>query len=148
MNTVAFMEKQFNIGSTTIEFHALILFPCFVIILLLLIISWKMSTEEHVSAAYAIPRLPMPKLSESLHNLELYFDSLQYWFDACGVTNDAKKFSTIMAQIPMSDLSEIKTEMGDVPSTSKYEFIFLLLNGGPRQMKKFDCGVFKINNAN
>lgn len=132
------MGEQIYIKTTSIEFDVN-LFLYFVILLLLAIILKKISSEENISAAFAISRLPMPKLSESLHNLELYFDSLQYWFDACGVTSDAKKFSTIMAQIPIGDLSEIKTEMGDVPNLAKYEFIkpILVAYFSDAQQKRF-----------
>lgn len=79
--------------------------------------------NQNVDAASAIPRIPMPRLSDSGQDLELYFTSLQFWFDACGVTNDAKKYSVVMAQIPLRELAQVQSELGAVPAHDKYEYI-------------------------
>lgn len=55
----------------------------------------------------AVTTMPMPRLSEKLHNVELYFISLEYWFKASAVTNDVKRFNSVMVPIPLNDLGTI-----------------------------------------
>lgn len=38
-----------------------------------------------INAASAIPRLSMPQFTDLLQNLELYFVTLEYWFDGCSI---------------------------------------------------------------
>lgn len=85
------------------------------------------------------PRIPMPKLSESLRNLKVYFTSLGFWFDACGVTSDLKRYSAVMAQIPISELTELLEEIGEIPSTGKYEYIkpFIIARFSASRQKRF-----------
>jgi len=76
-----------------------------------------------VNANATIPRMPMPKLTDGLHNVQIYFTSLEFWFEASNVTADNRKYCSIMAQIPLNDLGSIQTEIGPVPVNEKYEFI-------------------------
>lgn len=92
-----------------------------------------------VNAAATIPRVKMPELKDSLHNMELYFESLGYWFEACSVTSDVKRFNAVMAQIPLNDLGTIKTEIGVVPAVGKYDHIkpFIIAHFSDSQQKRF-----------
>lgn len=92
-----------------------------------------------VNAAATIPRVKMPQLAESLHNLELYFTSLNYWFAASAVTSDEKRFNAVMAQIPLNDLGAIQTEIGVVPNVGKYDYIkpFIIAHFSDSQQKRF-----------
>lgn len=90
-------------------------------------------------AATTIPRMPMPRLCEGLHNVELYFISLEYWFEASSVTSDTKRFNSVMAQIPLNDLGTIQTEIGIVPQERKYEHIkpIIIAHFSDSQQKRF-----------
>lgn len=80
--------------------------------------------EPHnVNANATIPRMPMPKLIDSLHNVQIYFISLEFWFEASNVTVDNKKYCSVMAQIPLNDLCAIQTEIGTIPVDDKYNHI-------------------------
>lgn len=95
--------------------------------------------EAQLQVVTTIPRMPMPRLSENLHNVELYFISLEYWFEASAVINDVKRFNAVMAQIPLNDLGTIQTEIGVVPKNGKYQHIKPIIIGhfSDSQQKRF-----------
>lgn len=95
--------------------------------------------QAEILAATTIPRMPMPRLSEGLHNVELYFISLEYWFEASSVTSDGKRFNAVMAQIPLNDLGTIQTEIGTIPPEGKYEHIkpIIIAHFSDSQQKRF-----------
>lgn len=102
--------------------------------------------QAEVDAATTIPRMPMPRLCESLHNVELYFISLEYWFEASSVTSDKKKFNAVMAQIPLNDLGTIQTEIGTVPAEDKYLHVkpIIIEHFSDSQQKRFREAISEV----
>ncbi len=74
-----------------------------------------------VAGTSAYPRIPIPIMTEN--GIDAYFMSLDYWFLASGVTNDARKFNTVMAQVPPAKLMELKPIIEAAPNELKYEYI-------------------------
>lgn len=66
----------------------------------------------------AYPKLPIPLMTDT--GIENYFMSLEYWFLACGVTNDTRQFHTVMAQVPPSKLPELKSVLEELPNDNQY----------------------------
>lgn len=93
--------------------------------------------EIHAASSY--PRLPMPKFCDALTNLEIYFESLGYWFAACGVTSDERKYNTVMAQVPINSLAEIRAEIGTLPAAGKFEHVrpIIIAYFSESQQKRF-----------
>lgn len=77
--------------------------------------------DARILAGSAYPRLPIPTLTET--GIDAYFMSLEYWFLASGVTNDSRKFNTVMAQVPPTKLIELRPIINAVPIQGKYEYI-------------------------
>lgn len=77
--------------------------------------------DARIHAGSAYPRLPIPTMTES--GIDAYFMSLEYWFLASGVTNDARKFNTVMAQVPPAKLIELRPIINATPNEGKYEYI-------------------------
>ncbi|XP_058448632.1 uncharacterized protein LOC131428602 [Malaya genurostris] len=70
------------------------------------------------------PRLPPPNMSES--NIESYFMSLEFWFAATGIggaVHDTRKFNIVMAQVPPSKLTELRSIIDGVPTSEKYTYV-------------------------
>lgn len=67
------------------------------------------------------PKIPLPVLSEG--NIEAFFYSIEFWFEASGITSDTKKFNIICATLPPNKLMEMKTIIDAVPSAKKYDYI-------------------------
>lgn len=76
---------------------------------------------EIAAGTSAYPRLPIPTMTES--GIDAYFFSLDYWFLASGVTNDSRKFNTVLAQVPPAKLLELKPIIDAAPENGKYEYI-------------------------
>lgn len=72
-------------------------------------------------AASAFPRIQPPTYSEQ--NIEAYFTSLSYWFQASGITSDDRKYYTALAQVPPNRIHELKTVIDETPANGKYEYI-------------------------
>lgn len=81
--------------------------------------------ENEINANSSYPRLPIPPLTENA--VEAYFMSLEFWFAASGVTNDLRKFNTVMAQVPPTKLLELTAILNEAPAVGKYEYIKLQL---------------------
>lgn len=75
--------------------------------------------DINVTSAY--PRLPIPPLTENA--VEAYFMSLDFWFAASGVTNDLRKYNTVMAQVPPTKLLELTEIVRATPANGKYDYI-------------------------
>lgn len=82
-------------------------------------------SHTEIMANSIFPRIPLPTLVEGA--IEAYFMSLEFWFAASGVTNDIRKYNTVMAQIPPNKLMELIKIIENVPSTGKYEYVKLEL---------------------
>lgn len=67
------------------------------------------------------PRLPLPTMTED--NIEAYFYSLDFWFDASSVTNDARKFNIVLASVPPTKLMELRPIIDGQPANAKYKYI-------------------------
>lgn len=74
-----------------------------------------------VNANSVYPRIPLPTLVEGA--ADAYFLSMEFWFAASGVTNDTRKFNTVLAQVPPTKLQELSTIISATPAASKYEYI-------------------------
>lgn len=74
---------------------------------------------ETVSA----PRLNPPSMTDS--NIESYFMSLEFWFAASGIAtqHDGRRYNIVMAQVPVSKLTELKAIIDAVPEVGKYTYI-------------------------
>lgn len=77
--------------------------------------------DARIIAGSAYPRLPIPIMTES--GIDAYFMSLEYWFLASGITNDGRKFNTVMAQVQPTKLMELRPIIDAVPNDGKYEYI-------------------------
>lgn len=75
--------------------------------------------EIHANSVY--PRIPLPTLVDGA--AEAYFMSLEFWFAASGVTSDARKYCTVLAQVPSTKLQELSTIITAAPVNGKYEYI-------------------------
>lgn len=78
-------------------------------------------SAQVIAGTSAYPRLPIPTMSDT--GIDAYFMSLDYWFLASGVTNDFRKFNTVMAQVPPAKLIELRPIIDAVPNEGKYEYI-------------------------
>ncbi|XP_039949810.1 uncharacterized protein LOC126766014 [Bactrocera neohumeralis] len=67
------------------------------------------------------PRIPLPLMSED--NIEAYFYSLDFWFEASGVTTDSAKFNIVAASIPQVKLMELRSIIDAAPTSARYQFI-------------------------
>lgn len=74
-----------------------------------------------VNANSVYPRIPLPSLVEGA--TEAYFMSLEFWFEASGVTSDARRYCTVLAQVPPTKLQELSTTIAAAPERNKYEYI-------------------------
>ncbi|XP_058837876.1 uncharacterized protein LOC131693765 [Topomyia yanbarensis] len=74
-----------------------------------------------------LPRLSLPVMTQS--NIESYFMSLEFWFAASGIGNahDTKKYNIVMAQVPPSKLTELRSIIEAVPPANKYVYIKMKL---------------------
>lgn len=82
--------------------------------------SLLVSGENHSSTPIT-PRIPLPTMSEE--NIEAYFYSLQFWFQASNVTTDAAKANIVLASIPPRKLMELRTVIDAAPAANKYHYI-------------------------
>lgn len=69
----------------------------------------------------ATPRLPLPTMSEA--NIDGYFLSLEFWFQASNVIDDNQKYVIVMSQIPPHKLIDLRTVIDNAPPISKYHYI-------------------------
>lgn len=81
----------------------------------------KGKDKTEIAGTSAYPRIPIPSMTEA--GIENYFASMEYWFLASGVTNDARKFHTIMAQVPPSKLPELRVILEKLPDDKQYDYI-------------------------
>lgn len=81
--------------------------------------------EAAINANSVYPRIPLPTLIEG--SVDAYFLSLEFWFAASGVTNDTRKFNTVLAQVPPTKLLELSTIITAAPANEKYAYIKLAL---------------------
>ncbi|XP_039969969.1 uncharacterized protein LOC120781815 [Bactrocera tryoni] len=56
-------------------------------------------------------------------NIEVYFYSLDFWFEASGVTTDSAKFNIVAASIPQVKLMELRSIIDAAPTSAQYQFI-------------------------
>lgn len=77
--------------------------------------------EREVNAASVYPRIPLPTLIEGA--VDAYFMSMEFWFAASGVTNDTRKFNTVLAQVPPTKLLELAAIITAAPANEKYAYI-------------------------
>lgn len=78
-----------------------------------------------INANSVYPRIPLPTLIEG--SVDAYFLSMEFWFAASGVTNDTRKFNTVLAQVPPTKLLELSAIITAAPANEKYEYIKLAL---------------------
>lgn len=76
---------------------------------------------ENATTQHFVPRLPLPQMRED--NIEAYFYSLNFWFDAAGIVADITKFNIVLASVPPSKLMELRTIVDAAPRTNKYGYI-------------------------
>lgn len=76
---------------------------------------------ELAAVTSAYPRIPLPPMLEG--NIEAYFMSMDFWFKASGVTNDSRRYNTVMAQIPPTKLMELRPIIDALPNLNRYEYI-------------------------
>lgn len=55
--------------------------------------------------------------------VEAYFMSMEFWFAASGVTDDNRKYTTVMAQVPPSKLLELRPIIDALPNLNRYVYI-------------------------
>lgn len=67
------------------------------------------------------PRLPLPVMSED--NIEAYFYSLDFWFEASSISNDSRKFNIVLASVPPTKLMELRPTIEAAPLEAKYQYI-------------------------
>ncbi|XP_049308576.1 uncharacterized protein LOC125777511 [Bactrocera dorsalis] len=84
-------------------------------------VSGGSSGVEYFSTQNVSPRLPLPSMSED--NIEAYFYSLGFWFEASRVFDDSVKFNIVLASVPPAKLIEMRTIIDDTPLTDKYGYI-------------------------
>lgn len=68
-----------------------------------------------------MPRLPLPTMSEA--NIDGYFLSLEFWFEASNIRDDMQKYYIVMSQLPPHKMVELKRMIEDVPPAAKYQYI-------------------------
>lgn len=66
-------------------------------------------------------RLPMPAVVNT--NIEAWFNSMEYWFDASGITADRQRAATICAAIDPNALAQLTEILLEQPEVGKYEFV-------------------------
>lgn len=66
-------------------------------------------------------RLPIPSLQQD--NIELWFIQLDHWFTINRITSDPTKFSTTIASLPSSLVSQVFDVVSNPPATCKFETI-------------------------
>ncbi|XP_017475255.1 PREDICTED: uncharacterized protein LOC108365669 [Rhagoletis zephyria] len=76
---------------------------------------------EASMAGASIPRIPLPVMSEE--NIEAYFYSLDFWFEASSISTDSAKFSIVAASIPQIKLMELRSIIDAAPMSGRYEYI-------------------------
>ncbi|XP_049310018.1 uncharacterized protein LOC125777901 [Bactrocera dorsalis] len=84
-------------------------------------VSGGSSGVEYISTQNVSPRLPLPSMSED--NIEAYFYSLGFWFEASRVFDDSVKFNIVLASVPPAKLIEMRNIIDDTPLTDKYGYI-------------------------
>ncbi|XP_053968816.1 uncharacterized protein LOC128870240 [Anastrepha ludens] len=77
--------------------------------------------EEFNKSSTTFPLIPLPSMSGD--NIEAYFYSLNFWFEASGVTTDAAKFNIVAASIPQAKLMELRSIIDAAPATGRYKYI-------------------------
>lgn len=77
--------------------------------------------QQEINAVGAYPRLPIPQLTEV--NIDAYFMSIEFWFRASGITDDTRKYYTVMSQITPTRLIELRGIIDAVPNAGKYQYI-------------------------
>lgn len=80
------------------------------------------NNDAHVDAANSatIPRIPLPTLTDT--TIDVYFMSLEFWFEASNVKSDSRKYNTVMASVPPSKLTELRAIIEACPANGKYEY--------------------------
>lgn len=76
--------------------------------------------QVNVARSATIPRIPLPTMTDT--SIDMYFMSLEFWFAASSVTSDKQKYNTVMAQVPPSKLTELRTIIEACPNVGKYEY--------------------------
>lgn len=66
-------------------------------------------------------RLPMPAVVNT--NIEAWFNSMEYWFDASGIMADRQRAATICAAIDPNALAQLTDILLEQPDIGKYEFV-------------------------
>lgn len=77
--------------------------------------------EVEINANSVYPRIPLPALIEGA--VDAYFLSMEFWFAASGITNDTRKFNTVLAQVPPTKLLELNAIIAAAPPNEKYAYI-------------------------
>lgn len=77
--------------------------------------------DGEINANSVYPRIPLPTLIEGA--VDAYFFSMEFWFAASGVTNDTRKFNTVLVQVPPTKLLELNAIIAAAPANDKYAYI-------------------------
>lgn len=69
------------------------------------------------------PRINPPSMTDT--NIETYFMSLEFWFSASGISAlyDTRRYNIVMAQVPPSKLTELRSIIDGTPVNDKYAYI-------------------------
>ncbi|XP_017477961.1 PREDICTED: uncharacterized protein LOC108367777 [Rhagoletis zephyria] len=59
----------------------------------------------------------------SEENIEAYFYSLEFWFEASLISSDVRKFNIVLASVPPKKLMELKPIIETAPPNGKYAYI-------------------------
>ncbi|XP_067620901.1 uncharacterized protein raw isoform X3 [Eurosta solidaginis] len=90
-------------------------------------------------AAVSLPRIPIPTIADN--DIEAFFYSLEFWFEASGISGDSRKYSIVLASIPPSKLLSLRAIIDVTPSSSKYDYLKSTLiqrftDSQPRRLQK------------
>lgn len=66
-------------------------------------------------------QLPYPRLTAN--DIEAWFMSWGYWFEASGIFDDLRKFNTILAALDPTVLPQLSGILSSVPPTNRYDYI-------------------------
>ncbi|XP_017474118.1 PREDICTED: uncharacterized protein LOC108364785 [Rhagoletis zephyria] len=78
-------------------------------------------SREHPPPQNFAPRIPMPAMSGD--NIDAYFYSLDFWFEATGIIADTAKFNIVLASVPPAKLMELRAIIDAAPAMQKYQYI-------------------------
>lgn len=76
---------------------------------------------EQTAPTVTYAQLPYPRLTPN--DIEAWFMSWGFWFDASGIVDDSRKFNTILAALDPATLPQLSGILSSVPPINRYEYI-------------------------